>query len=59
MFGLPEVERAGNSLVGEWDPVGFEGAAEEGRDHPTPLVEDAEEVDVSLVVTRREYEEAT
>lgn len=43
------------SSFGECSPVAFGGAAEDGLDHPAPLVDDAGEVDVNLVVTRREW----
>jgi hypothetical protein len=48
------VGRSGEPSFGECDPVAFGGAADDGRDQPAPLVEEAGEVEVSLVVTRRE-----
>lgn len=46
----------GELSFGECDPAALGGATDDGRDHPAPLVEEAGEVEVNLVVTRRECE---
>lgn len=51
------VGRRGELLFGDCEPTAFGGAAEDGRDQPAPLVDDAGDVEVNLVVTRRECEE--
>lgn len=51
------VGMSGDPSFGEWDPVAFGGAADDGRDQPAPLVDEAGEIEVSLVVTRRECED--
>lgn len=53
------VEAAGRSGEPPFggDPVLFGGATDEGRDQPAPLVDEAGEIEVSLVVTRRECED--
>lgn len=51
------VGRSGESPFGECDPVVGGGAADDGRDQPAPLVDEAGETAVSLVVTRRECED--
>ena len=48
---------SGESPFGECDPVAVGGAADDGRDQPAPLVDDTGEIEVSLVVTRREWED--
>jgi hypothetical protein len=49
--------RSGEPPFGECDPVAVGGAADDGRDQPAPLVDDAGEMEVSLVVMRRECED--
>jgi hypothetical protein len=49
--------RSGEAAFGECDPVAVGGAADDGRDQPAPLVDEAGEMEVSLVVMRRECED--
>lgn len=49
--------RRGELLIGDCEPTAFGGATEEGRDQPAPLVDDAGDIEVNLVVTRREWED--
>lgn len=51
---MEAVGRSGEPPFGECDPAVAGGAAEDGRDQPAPPVDEAGEVEVSLVVTRRE-----